>query len=66
MIDLLDFIRPIVLAQQGLVVGMLSCSGGCGALLPKIAEDVTDPAIRAMGRQCQACYERQERDRAHE
>lgn len=66
MSDVLDFIRLLVLAQQGLFVGTVPCAGGCGAFLARLPADTTDPAIRSMGRQCPACYERQEQERAHE
>lgn len=65
MIDVLDFIWPLVWAQQGLLAEMVPCVVGCGAFLARLPMDTTDPAVRVLGRQCPACYERQERGRAH-
>lgn len=35
----------------------------CGVLLPRIPEDDTDPIVKALGRLCRACHQRQEEAR---
>ena len=35
----------------------------CGALLQRIPEDDADPIVRALGRLCEECHQRQEEAR---
>ena len=39
--------------------GIVSCAH-CGAPMVRIPEDDTDPVVKALGRLCQACVQRQE------